>query len=227
MQLALNTRIGRYEVRSMLGQGGMGEVYLAHDTKLDRFVALKVLPLEVASNQQRMERFIQEARATSQLLQEFSGGVFMIELGAIRQPELVASMIAQPLGGEVVGKPIIGALTDHLRERNTLLVIDNFEQVSAAGSMLAGLLAAAPRVKMLVTSRKLLNLSVEREYMVPPLAVPESLTHVSPDELTRYEAVMLFVARTRGEGEFYFDERECTQCGGNLRTVGRPAIGHR
>jgi serine/threonine protein kinase/Tol biopolymer transport system component len=65
--LALNTRIDRYEIRSLLGKGGMGEVYLAEDLRLHRKVALKILPLRVAANQDRMRRFEQEATAAAAL----------------------------------------------------------------------------------------------------------------------------------------------------------------
>ena len=61
------TILGRYKIRTKLGQGGMGEVYLAHDTKLDRKVALKILPAELAANQDRMRRFTQEAYSASSL----------------------------------------------------------------------------------------------------------------------------------------------------------------
>ena len=67
MTFAENTRLGRYEIRSQIGKGGMGEVYLALDTELDRTVAIKILPAEVASDQQRLQRFIQEAKAASAL----------------------------------------------------------------------------------------------------------------------------------------------------------------
>jgi serine/threonine protein kinase len=61
------SHLGRYEIRSQLGAGGMGEVYLAQDTKLDRKVALKVLPVDVAANRDRMERFVREAKAAAAL----------------------------------------------------------------------------------------------------------------------------------------------------------------
>ena len=67
MSLTAGTKLGRYEIHSKLGQGGMGEVYLAQDTRLDRKVALKVLRLDVAANPDRMRRFVQEAKAVSAL----------------------------------------------------------------------------------------------------------------------------------------------------------------
>ena len=67
MPLAPNTRLGRYEIRSQLGTGGMGEVYLALDAQLERTVALKVLPSDVASDGERMRRFVQEAKAAAAL----------------------------------------------------------------------------------------------------------------------------------------------------------------
>src|SRR2546421_8803601 len=67
MTLAPGTKLGRYEIRSKIGAGGMGEVYLAEDMQLHRKVALKVLPREVASNRDRMRRFVQEAQAAAAL----------------------------------------------------------------------------------------------------------------------------------------------------------------
>ncbi len=67
MALAPETQLGRYRIRSLIGAGGMGEVYLAHDTSLNRKVALKVLPAELGSNDDRMRRFKQEATAAASL----------------------------------------------------------------------------------------------------------------------------------------------------------------
>src|SRR3989440_6986976 len=67
MTLGTGTRLSRYEIRSKIGEGGMGEVYLALDTELNRTVAIKILPETLASDQQRLQRFFQEARAASAL----------------------------------------------------------------------------------------------------------------------------------------------------------------
>src|SRR5436309_5153059 len=67
MAIAAGTKLGRYEIRAKIGEGGMGEVYLAQDTKLDRKVALKILPTDVATHHDRMRRFMQEAKAASAL----------------------------------------------------------------------------------------------------------------------------------------------------------------
>src|SRR5271166_4947822 len=67
MSLAPGTILGQYEIRSPLGAGGMGEVYRAHDTRLDREVAIKVLPESLTSDPDRLRRFEQEARAAAAL----------------------------------------------------------------------------------------------------------------------------------------------------------------
>ncbi|MEP7038471.1 MAG: protein kinase, partial [Acidobacteriota bacterium] len=134
------------------------------------------------------------ARAVAgELLGEFADGVFFIGLAAITDSELVVSSIGQPLGvKEAGGKPLLEILKDYLRGKQILLVLDNFEQVTDAAPAIAELLSAANRLKILITSRTLLHLSVEREFVVPPLSLPSDISQVSFDELSNYEAVKLF-----------------------------------
>src|SRR6266581_4391754 len=79
MTVATGTRLGRYEIRSKLGEGGMGEVYLAQDAKLNRTVALKVLPADLAHDQSRMRRFVQEAQTASSLSHPNVAHIYEIE----------------------------------------------------------------------------------------------------------------------------------------------------
>src|SRR5947207_13220686 len=79
MTIAAGTKLGRYEIRSKLGEGGMGEVYLAQDSKLDRTVAVKVLPADLAHDQSRMRRFVQEARTASSLSHPNVAHIYEIE----------------------------------------------------------------------------------------------------------------------------------------------------
>src|SRR5271169_5676381 len=67
MPLATGNRLGPYEILTPLGAGGMGEVYRAHDSRLDRTVAIKILPSSFAADQDRLKRFAQEARAAAAL----------------------------------------------------------------------------------------------------------------------------------------------------------------
>ena len=137
-------------------------------------------------------------KIAAEMLSEFVDGVFFIALAAVRNAEFVASEIAQPLGvKESGGKSLLETLKDFLREKQILLVIDNFEQILSAAPVLNELLANAPRVQMLVTSRALLHLRVEREFIVPPLDVPSDIPELSADDLLQYESVKLFTERAQ------------------------------
>ena len=112
------------------------------------------------------------------------------------EPALVAPTVATALGvREAGGRPIAERLADVLRDRDLLLVLDNFEQVVAAAPLLAKLLGACPGLTILVTSRAPLHVSGEHLFPVPPLALPDPAG--PPEQVAEAEAVRLFVARSR------------------------------
>src|SRR5262249_31605336 len=113
-------------------------------------------------------------------------------------PALVPSAIAQELGvHEGAGRPVLESLKAHLQTKELLLVLDNFEHLIAAAPVVSTLLAAAPRLKVLVTSRVVLRLTGEHEVWVPPLALPAPAQSPSLEHLVTYDAVRLFVARAQ------------------------------
>ena len=125
-------------------------------------------------------------------------GVWFVDLSAVRDPGLVLPAIGSALTIADAGEnPLMERLVGYLRERHALLVLDNFEQVMAAGPQLADLLSATPHVQALVTSREALRLYGEQEYVVPPMALPD-LQRLPPlERLTQYEAVRLFIERAQ------------------------------
>ena len=135
-------------------------------------------------------------QASRELLNEYRDGVFFVELGPITDADLVPSTISDAVGVRAEGwRPALDTLRDHLREREVLLILDNFEQVIGAARDVVDLVAASPRLRVLVTSREPLHVRGERELPVPPLIVPDDRHPLVPEDLTRYEAVALFVER--------------------------------
>jgi predicted ATPase/transcriptional regulator with XRE-family HTH domain len=132
------------------------------------------------------------------LLESQKDGAFFVSLSPITEPGLVPSAIAQTLGvKEAAGRTMLESLKNYLRDRQLLLVLDNFEQVAEAAPMMSELLVAAPQLKMLVTSRAVLHLYGEQQFIVPPLGLPDTGHLPAPGDLARYEAVRLFVERAR------------------------------
>src|SRR5437588_11923796 len=109
MTVETGTRLGRYEIRSKIGEGGMGEVYLARDTQLDRTVALKILSAEIARDQQRLYRFLQEARAASKL--KSANVAHIYEIGEVEGHHFTAMeyIQGQPLNNKMGGRPMEAA----------------------------------------------------------------------------------------------------------------------
>jgi predicted ATPase len=133
--------------------------------------------------------------AARRLGPHFADGVRFVELASVSSADLVAAAVATGLGLTTTGGKLITDLQSYLRTRRLLLVLDNFEQVVGAAPLLAELLGAAPGVVVLVTSRVVLRLSGEHEFLVPPLPVPPAGSSPDPEQLQRYAAVRLFVER--------------------------------
>lgn len=174
-------------VLTLLGTGGIGKTRVA---------------LEVAARQ----------------IELFPDGVYFVALSPLTDHALVAETILQTLGLRAAsGSSPEELLLTELGNRQMLLVLDNFEPVVAAASVIARLIALCPGVKTLVTSQLALRLRGEREFVIPPLEIPRpslwaaTLTEATPesnllrlpdgsvnlDSLSRYAAIALFVARAR------------------------------
>ncbi len=127
----------------------------------------------------------------------FPDGVCFVSLAPIQDADLVLPTLVQALGLQANTRPPLEVLQAELREQHRLLVLDNFEQVVAAAPSLLELLAACPLLTLLVTSREVLHVRGEREFVVQPLALPDP-HHLPDDEtLAHYGAVALFLERAR------------------------------
>jgi predicted ATPase/class 3 adenylate cyclase len=135
-------------------------------------------------------------QAAGELLDGYPDGVFLVELAPITDTDLVPSSIADAVGVRAEGvRPVLETLRDHLRRREMMLVLDNFEQVAEAAPTVADLLGVCPRLRVLVTSREPLHIAGEHEFPVLPLTLPDTREAPAPGDLTRYESVALFAQR--------------------------------
>src|SRR5437667_6800577 len=124
MTIAAGTKLGRYEIRSKIGEGGMGVVYLAQDTKLDRRVALKILPADVAAHPDRMKRFVQEAKTAS----------------ALNHPNIITiHEIDETDSGHFIATEFIDGETLRAREQKPIQLSESLD----IATQIAGALAAA------------------------------------------------------------------------------------
>jgi predicted ATPase len=130
-------------------------------------------------------------------LEHFQNGVFFVPLADDTDSNQFISRIAQQLEVKEGGRPLLENVKDYLRDKNILLVMDNFEQIVSAAPVVAELLAFAPQLKIITSSRIALQLQGEHEYPVPPLDLPNAESDVSVEDLLGHESVILFVERAR------------------------------
>jgi predicted ATPase/class 3 adenylate cyclase len=138
-------------------------------------------------------------QAAAELVERFEDGIYLIDLASIRDPESVPIAIGRTLGiREPSGHSLLDELKAKLREKKLLLLLDNFEQVTAAAPIVVELLQNCPNLKLLVTSREALRVRGEYVFPVPPLALPKmDVKHATSEQLSQYEAVRLFIERAQ------------------------------
>lgn len=138
-------------------------------------------------------------RAAEDLSGSFADGVAFVDLAGSRDTDAVLTAMARAVGlNEASDRPLAEELADRLRERQILLVLDNFEQVTEAASVVAQLVQTCPQLVLLVTSREALHVRTERVHAVAPLSVPAAgRSRPSAERIAGFEAIQLFVERAR------------------------------
>ncbi|MFD1815469.1 ATP-binding protein [Rhodococcus gannanensis] len=138
-------------------------------------------------------------RAAASLQDDFEDGVWLVELGTLVEPHLLADTVVAALGlRERVALSPLPLLVDFLADRRALIVLDNCEHlVAEVVEFAAAVLSACPQVRILATSREALAAGEEAVLRVPPLTVPDPDTTASLRDLNRYEGVVMFEARAR------------------------------
>jgi len=130
-------------------------------------------------------------------LEQYPDGAWLVELAPLTDPGLVPQTVAAVLGlKEVPGKPIVQTLTEYLKDRRLLLLLDNCEHLlHACAQLVDALLRQCPQVKILASSREALGIGGEQAYRVPSLSLPDPKQAHTPASVAPFEAVQLFTDR--------------------------------
>jgi non-specific serine/threonine protein kinase len=152
---------------------------------------------------------------------DYPDGVYFVPLAPVRDPGLVPSTIAQHIGlQDARDRPLMEHLVSQLRERQILIVLDNFEHLLAGAPVVTRLLQETRDVRILVSSRSSLRVSGEQECPVPPLAVPEAEAHPTAASLAACESVRLFAERaTAAVPGFSLDDENAAAIAGIARRL--------
>src|SRR6266567_3579762 len=189
----LDTRLHNFPVPPTSFIGREQEASMAYDLLRRADVRLLTLTGTAGVGKTRLGLHV-----ASNLRELFPGGVFFVPLALVNDAALVVPAIAQALGvGEIADQSLLERLKVFLQEKQSLLVLDNFEQVVDAALVVAELLIACPRLKVLVTSRTVLHVQAEHVFSVPPLALPDLGRLPDLETLAQYAAVNLFIQRAR------------------------------
>jgi predicted ATPase len=162
----------------------------------DRLVGTRLLTLLGTGGTGKTRLALQ---AATDLRDDFEDRIYFVDLAASRDLESVLSVTARAIGlRQESGRPLLDDLKGQIGTQKMLLLLDNFEQVTAAAPTMAELLRDCPELKHLVTSREALHVSGENVYSVPPLALPQTdLKHISVEQMGQSEAIQLFVERAQ------------------------------
>lgn len=136
-------------------------------------------------------------QVAADVLEDYSDGVWLIELAPLTDPALVPQKVAQTLGiPEEAGQTIQQTLIESLKSKHLLLLLDNCEHlITACAQLTAALLRSCPQVKALATSREALGIAGEQTYRISSLSAPDPAQIPTPQSLSQYEAVQLFLER--------------------------------
>ena len=133
----------------------------------------------------------------AEVLDAYRDGVWLVELAPVADPALVPQTVATVLGlKEQPGKSLTQTLTEHLKHKQLLLLLDNCEHlVDACATLADTLVCQCPGVRVLATSRQALGITGEQTYRVPSLSLPDRTKAPTPQSLSTYESVQLFIDR--------------------------------